>query len=194
MESIIAFDRQMFLIINGMHNQVLDFVMFWLSDKYIWIPFYALLLFLLIKNNKRQWWLVVLSLILLVTLTDQISVKLFKDVFLRLRPCHEPLLEGMVRTLNGHCGGSYGFVSSHAANTFGLAVFVGTVLRSKYRFLLPFLLIWAALISYSRVYLGVHYPGDVIAGGIVGALTGYLLYLLFLFLKARLTLADKSKN
>lgn len=194
MESIIAFDRQLFLIINGMHNQVLDFVMFWLSHKFIWLPLYALLLFLLIKNNKRQWWLVVLSLILLVTLTDQISVKLFKDVFLRLRPCHEPLLEGMVRTLSGHCGGSYGFVSSHATNTFGLAVFVGIVLRSKYRFLLPSLLIWAALISYSRVYLGVHYPGDVIAGGIVGSLTGYLLYLLFFFLKARLTLADKNKN
>ncbi len=176
---IIDLDRQLFLIINGCYSPFLDFIMFWLSDKYIWIPLYAILLTLLIKENPRHWWLVLLAVALLVTLTDQVSVKLFKDVFLRLRPCHDPLLDGYARVLNGHCGGAYGFVSSHAANTFGLAVFVGSMLKSRFKWMLWALLLWAAMISYSRVYLGVHFPGDVLVGGMVGALIGFGVYRLF---------------
>ncbi|KAF0202021.1 MAG: membrane-associated phospholipid [Bacteroidetes bacterium] len=179
MDHIIQFDRQVFLIINGMHSPFFDFLMFWLSDKFIWIPLYAVLLFLMIRQSPARWWLILISIALLVTITDQVSVKAFKDVFLRLRPCHEPLLEGMVRILNEHCGGKYGFVSSHATNTFGMAVFSGLMLKKRFGWVLPALLVWAGIISYSRIYLGVHYPGDVLAGGAVGALIGWAVFRLY---------------
>ena len=114
--------------------------MYWFSDKYIWVPLYAFLLFLMFRENRNHFWLVLLMVALLVTLTDQISVKLFKDVFVRLRPCHEPALDGMVRTLYGQCGGKYGFVSSHATNTFGVAVFTGLVLAIRYKWIIPVML------------------------------------------------------
>lgn len=179
MDFVIHLDRQLFLIINGCYTPFLDFIMFWLSNKYIWIPLYAILLALLIKESRRHWWLLLIAVALLVTLTDQISVQLFKEVFQRPRPCHDPLFEGMVRVLNGHCGGAYGFVSSHAANTFGLAVFVGFLMKNRFKWMLWALLLWAVLISYSRIYLGVHFPSDVLVGGMVGSLIGYGVYRLF---------------
>lgn len=178
-EKLISADQQLFLLLNGMHAPFFDFLMYWLSSKLIWIPLYAWLLFHMIRENRSKVWLVVLSVAILVALTDQVSVQLFKNVFLRLRPCHEPLLGGMVRILNGHCGGQYGFISSHACNTAGVAFFSGMMLRHKFHWLLPVLLGWSAMISYSRIYLGVHYPGDVVAGMIVGVLLGLLVYTFF---------------
>lgn len=170
---------QLFLFLNGWHSPFFDELMYWFSEKLIWAPLYAVLLLLVWLQYKKSFWVILPLVILLVTLTDQISVVFFKDVFERLRPCHEPALEGMVRILNGHCGGSYGFISSHASNTFGVATFVGLLLRQRYQWLLPAMLTWAGLVSYSRIYLGVHYPGDIIVGGIVGCLIGLLLIAIF---------------
>ena len=183
MDSIVQLDHSLFLTINGWHSPFLDFIMFWLSNKYIWIPLYAVLLTLLIRENRSYWWLLLIAVAVLVTLTDQLSVRLFKDVFLRLRPCHDPALFGLARVLNGHCGGQYGFISSHAANTFGLAVFVGALLKSRYRWMPWAMLLWAAVVSYSRIYLGVHFPGDVLAGAMVGALIGLLVFRLFVLVR-----------
>lgn len=186
MDSIIQLDHSLFLTINGWHSPFLDFIMFWLSNKFIWIPLYAALLTLLIRENRSYWWLLLIAVALLVTITDQVSVKLFKDIFLRLRPCHDPTLGGMARVLNGQCGGQYGFISSHAANTFGLAVFVGALLKNRYSWMLWAMLLWAAIVSYSRIYLGVHFPGDVLVGAMVGALIGLLVFRLFLLVRNRL--------
>lgn len=166
-------DTDLFLALNGVHNDLLDFVMWWTSDKYIWIPLYALFFYLLWKKYRQKIWIVMVFAALLIFLSDQISVHLFKDVFQRLRPCHEPALAGLVHTVNGKCGGEFGFYSSHASNTFAIAVFILALLRNKL-LILPVLL-WALLIAYSRIYLGVHYPGDVFAGAMAGVLLGYFL-------------------
>lgn len=182
MDFIINLDRNLFLLINGWHSPFFDNLMFWLSEKLIWAPLYAVLLFVMWNVYRKGFWYVLPLIVLMVTLTDQVSVIFFKDVFDRLRPCHDPSLEGMVRIVRNHCGGSYGFISSHASNTFGVAVFAGSLLNLRYKWILPLLLFWATAICYSRVYLGVHYPGDVIIGALVGATIGYLFVLLFFWI------------
>ena len=171
-------DTELFLLINGAHSSFWDFVMWWASDKLIWIPVYALFLFLLWRKYANKIWLVLIFAALLIFLSDQISVHLFKDVFQRLRPCHEPALDGMVHIVNGKCGGSFGFYSSHASNVYAIAVFVISLLGKKPLWALLLISIWADLIIYSRIYLGVHYPGDVIAGAVFGYFIGWVVYFL----------------
>jgi undecaprenyl-diphosphatase len=183
---LIRLDIDLFLLINGWRSAWADVFFWWVSDKYIWAPFYALLLFLMIRKNMKYWWLVLLMVPLLVTLTDQSSVQLFKNVCHRFRPCHNPELEGLVQIVNGKCGGSWGFVSSHAANAFGVAMFSWLMLRKHIKYMFwPLLIGYAALIAYSRVYLGVHYPADVTVGAILGMLLGFGVYKLFEFLSTR---------
>jgi undecaprenyl-diphosphatase len=131
---------------------------------------------------------VVLFIGLLFLFADQISVQLFKNVFERLRPCHNPEITSIVHIINGHCGGRFGFVSSHASNSFALAIFVGLFLRNHYRFIFPAMAFWAALVSYSRVYVGVHYPADIIGGAILGTAVAVFVYYLMKFLNKRLNL------
>lgn len=185
LDFLISLDKQLFLAINGLHSPLFDNVMFWLSQKLIWAPLYALLLLMMWNVYRKSFFYILPVIILLVTLTDQISVVLFKDVFERLRPCHDPSLEGLVRIVRNHCGGSYGFISSHASNTFGVAIFAGSILRIRYKWVLPLLVTWATIICYSRVYLGVHYPGDVMVGALVGSILGYLMVLVLRWIFSR---------
>ena len=174
LDTMINWDKELFLCLNGAHNSFWDFIMFWASDKLIWIPVYILFLFILWKNYRSKIWIVILFAALLIFLSDQISVHLFKDVFQRLRPCHDPDLAGMVHIVNGKCGGQYGFYSSHASNIFAVAVFVISLIRKGDTITILSILLWAVLISYSRIYLGVHFPADVIAGVIAGSLLGWM--------------------
>ncbi len=177
-DSLIQFDQELFLTLNGMHNAFFDRVMFWVSDTLIWVPFYAFLIYRVVKmHNARILMVLVPTIALLILCADQSSVQWFKEVFLRPRPCHEPALEGLVHTVNNKCGGAFGFVSSHATNSFAVAVFV--LLIYKEVGWTAGLLLWAALVSYSRVYLGVHYPGDILGGAILGSLWGGIWYLIF---------------
>ena len=174
-EKVESWDTSLFLFLNGFHNDFWDTVMYWVSDKYFWAPFYALLLILIGVKLKWKTLLVILPLIaLLILFSDQGSVFL-KNLFQRYRPCHNYLIQDIVHTLNGKCGGQYGFVSSHTANTFALAVFVGMLFREKLKWMLLFMLSWASLVSYSRIYLGVHYPADLLAGALLGTGIGFLL-------------------
>ena len=152
----------------------MDSLMGAVTNKYTWIPFYLVLLFFVWRRSKRNMWLVILSVAILITLSDQISVHLFKDIFQRYRPCHNLFLKDRVHLLDGYCGGLYGFVSSHAANTFALAAFLILYFRNKY--FAVFMYLWAALVSYSRVYAGVHYPFDVVGGMALGIFLGVIAY------------------
>jgi len=161
-----------------MHDSWMDPLM-WLSSKTeASIPLYIFLLFHIYKVYKERTWGILLSVGLLILMTDQFTSGLMKPFFERLRPSHEPALEGMVHILNGHRGGSYGFASSHAANTFGIATFLTCVLKKEKPWI-TWLFLWAAFISYTRIYLGVHYPGDILVGALIGVLFGWLVFKLY---------------
>ncbi len=183
-------DTELFLFLNGMHNSFFDFLMYWISNKYIWIPLYAFFLFLLVKKYKWKAVAVVIFAAAMITVSDQVSVHLFKNAFMRFRPCHEPALEGLVHLVNNKCGGQYGFISSHAANTFAIATFMSVLLRGSFRYFSLLLFLWAALVAYSRIYLGVHFPGDVIIGALLGIIFGCLFSMIYKLIFP----ANKSKS
>lgn len=180
-----ALDRSAFLAINGAHSPWADALMHTVSLMAVWIPLYVFLLYLVrVRWGLRGlvWSLPVIAA--MVWCTDSGSVLLFKETVHRLRPCHVPELAGLVRTIDG-CGGAFGFVSSHASNHFGIAAFMIGALRGTPRWSRWALPGWAALIAYSRIYLGVHYPFDVLAGGLYGILVGTIFAWLFRWIMDR---------
>jgi undecaprenyl-diphosphatase len=173
MNALLRLDQSLFLAINGWHSPFFDQVMFFISGAHSWIPFYLLLLYMVFHSYGKKGWWVLLLVAITILFSDTGSVVLFKNTVQRLRPSHEPALAGMVHIINGYKGGQFGFVSSHASNNFALLVFLIIFLGKKYKWLPPVLFVWVFLIIYSRVYLGVHYPGDILCGAIYGALIGY---------------------
>ncbi len=163
-------DQQLFLLINGAHNYLLDFVMWWVSNMLIWTPLYIWLIYLLARSYGKKIWWILLTVALLILSSDRLSVFL-KNTVQRLRPSHEPALLGMVHSVNNYMGGTYGFVSSHAANTMALAVFLWLLLPDRARVARMVLIPYVIFTGYSRIYLGVHYPLDILGGWMVGILT-----------------------
>ncbi|MBK9760920.1 MAG: phosphatase PAP2 family protein [Flavobacteriales bacterium] len=190
-DRILDADRSAFLAINGAHNPALDTLMWYVSGSVVWVPLYLLFLVLIkVRWGWRGLWWSLAAVAVLVLFTDTGSVLLFKNTVQRLRPSHATDLQGMVHALAGpdgqlYLGGDFGFVSNHAANHFGIAVFMAGVLQRRPVWAVLLLVTWALLIGYSRVYLGVHYPGDVIVGGLYGGLCGLCAFRLFLWMHQR---------
>ena len=176
MIGIEAIDSRLFLVLNGWHTGWLDTVMVAITGMWPWIPLYILLLYMVFKQYGRRGWWVLLAVAVVILCTDQLSAHVCKPLFHRLRPCFNPELEGLVHLPKGLPGGQYGFVSSHAANTFGVAAFLTAALRKGYRSVGWWLYAWALVSSYSRIYIGVHYPGDILAGAVLGVLVGLIIW------------------
>src|SRR5690606_4235929 len=128
-----------------------------------------------VRQHGRYSWIYIVGIALTIALADQVTSALMKPYFMRLRPTHEPDLARLVHTVNQYKGGKFGFASSHAANTFGVATFLFLALKDSYRYT-GLLFLWAGAVSYTRIYLGVHYPGDILAGALVGAFFGCVTY------------------
>lgn len=177
-------DTQLFLAINGTYSHFFDVCMHYISSKLFWIPFYVFLLVLILKKYKQQTWLILAFVVLIIAMSDQACLHLFKNVFMRYRPCHNLLLASKIHLVDG-CGGQYGFVSSHAANTFALAYFVISLLKDNYKYI-SLLYIWAALVAYSRIYLGQHYPADCVVGALLGLSISFIVTKFYTYSKTKI--------
>ena len=190
MDYLIHIDQQWLLAINGWHSEWADILMWYISKSTTWLPLYALLVGLIVyrfgilspslcKEGRRGSSLLRVLIILAgfavaVGVSDFVSSGIIKPWVCRLRPTHEPALAGLIHLVNGYTGGLYGFVSSHAANTMACALLFALLYRNKYATV--GLMLWVALNCYSRMYLGVHYPADIIGGLAIGALMATLTY------------------
>ena len=185
LEQLLNLDRELFSRINGLHYAVLDEVMYWASDRFIWIPFYIWLLYLVIKHHHKEVKFILPSIALMILISDQLSV-FVKNSVMRLRPCHDAYFADTIHLVKNTCGGSYGFVSSHATNTMSLALFLCLLLPKELRVIKVVLIVWSLLVSYSRVYLGAHFPGDILGGWMIGGLAALFSYQLYSLVKKKL--------
>ena len=176
-----SIDRFLLLFINGLHQSWLDEIMWFFSGKLSLIPFYLVLLFFVKKGNSwRNFDLICAGVFLTVLISDQVSVSLFKEVFQRYRPSHnleiwQQLHFYQTKPGEFYRGGLYGFISSHAANYFGMLAFVLPLLEKKQNWLKITAIIIGFVVGLSRIYLGVHYPSDVVLGAGIGLLIGWIL-------------------
>ncbi len=180
-DELVRLDKELFLYLNNLGSP--DWDPFWLFLSGTWsaVPLYILLLYLSLKQMGPKKTLVLLvAVALLITATDQLA-NFFKYGLQRLRPCYDPEINTLMRLVKSSCGGRYGFFSAHAANSFAAAFFCTCLLKSKWNILGIFLLSWASLVSFSRIFIGVHFPLDVFTGALIGLILSWLFAKLYIF-------------
>lgn len=167
-EQLNEIDRKLFFLLNSRHAPWLDSVMINLTNTMFWIPLYIILLYIILKDFRNDSWAPLIGIFLTILIADQVASTVIKPVVQRLRPTHDPAILLLVHTVSGYRGGEFGFVSSHAANTSGTTLFLMMLLPQRKK-LMVLLCFWVGMVGYSRIYLGVHYPGDIVGGFLVGA-------------------------
>jgi undecaprenyl-diphosphatase len=180
-ENLLHLDKELFLYLNHLGSESWDGFWLFFSNKYSAIPLYALLLFFSYRTfGAKATVLLLVSVAILILVNDQLA-NFFKYGVKRLRPCYDSDVQTGLRLVQGYCGGQYGYFSAHAANSAAVACFFSLLLKSKiYSIGLP-LMIWACLVAYSRIYVGVHFPFDVLTGLAVGSFFGWVFAKLYIF-------------
>ncbi|MDR3024855.1 MULTISPECIES: phosphatase PAP2 family protein [Chryseobacterium] len=172
MEEIIQEDKKVFLYLNNLGDSSFDQFWMLISSTWIWVPLYIIFLYFLYKNYQLRTLVFILIFIGLGAVVSDQLANVFKYGVARLRPCHDPTLEHHMRIVK--CGGQFGFYSAHASNTFFLATYLGILLKKKIKWFPYAIFAWALVVSYSRIYLGVHFPIDILVGAFVGSLLGVI--------------------
>lgn len=182
---MIDLDQQLTLAVNGSQSLQLDNIMLLATETYAWLPLFLALVIIVFKNNSlRQAFIVLAMVALLIAVCDRLCSGLVKPAVARWRPTQDPILMYAIDTVQGYRGGKYGFYSGHASNTFALATFLALLFRYWPATLTVYL--WAIVHTYTRLYLGVHYVGDVLTGALVGTLLGLLIHRLYAYIRSRL--------
>jgi len=185
-DQLLQYDKELFLYLNNLGNPTWDWLWLLITNELTFIPLYALLLFFIYKKfGLKTLIFSVLIIALMITFTDQIS-NVFKRGFERLRPCRQDGVMDQMRFIAVRCG-KYGFFSGHSSNSMAAAVFAGLLLKPFYRKLLFILLFWSFLVAYSRIYVGVHYPLDIVCGLMFGAISGFMFYKILKYIIKRFT-------
>ena len=189
METILEIDKDLLIWINSFHAVWLDPIMFVITKTAFWTPLYLFLFFLIFKKLDRDAWLAMAGAGLTILLADQITAGIMKPVFQRLRPSQDPSIQNLLHLVADakgeiYRGGLYGFASSHAANTFGISTFMWLLFKDRSKWM-ALAFIWAASMTYTRLYLGVHFPTDILVGGIIGVLSGVAGFRFFGWLKRK---------
>ena len=179
MQDLSHFDSELFLFLNGLHTEWLDKIMIAITQMWVWIPLYLLLIYRIVKQYGKHCWWLFLAVGLVVLCSDQLSAHVCKPLFQRLRPCYNTDFQYLIHLPKGLAGGKYGFVSSHAANTFAVAAFLTCALHNNRMWTGIVLYLWAFVSSYTRIYLGFHYPGDILCGALLGIFIGLILWRVF---------------
>ncbi len=176
MNSLVEYDKTLFLFLNNLGSEPWDGFWLLITHKLTAIPLYVVLLFLCFKKFGLKSTLITVVLVsIMIAATDQLA-NVFKYGIERLRPCHDETIMNSMRLVKSHCGGKFGFFSAHAANALALATFFSLLFSGYSKVLVLLLTFWAVLVAYSRIYIGVHYPLDVITGISIGMLAGWLFY------------------
>jgi len=181
LEELIRLDKELFLFLNGLGNPNWDGFWMFATNKLTSIPIYFVLLVLAYRQlGLRKTLVVLFTVAILILVTDQLA-NFFKYGVQRLRPCYDPDVSTIMRLVKNSCGGRFGYFSAHAANSFAVATFFTFLLKSKFRFIGLLLFFWASIVAYSRVYIGVHFPLDVLTGAVIGSGMSWLFAKLYIF-------------
>ena len=185
LQRLVDIDKQLMLALNGSDSLYMDGVMRVYSSTMVWVPVALVLFFVILKNNTpRVSVLTILTIAFAILACDQMSSHLIKPLVGRLRPCNDPTIMDLIDTVNGYRSSGYSFTSSHACNSFGIFAIISLIIKN--RALSLSLLLWAVINCFSRIYLGVHFPGDILCGALLGATIGGVVYLIYNFVRKKI--------